>query len=180
MKYDFALLRFAEDPNISDRGYWYLTDLPLQAGERVLAPVGVHDRLQCAVVERTLSAAEEDAPYDLRTVKRVEAKYGARKLVAGGTEALEFGGMRYDRKHFTRFGKVLWTPAPPEDLSEFAAYGVTKTAVRDVGELARANGGVLLTGEEGRRMFELLAEFCRGKKTESGGETAALLREKLL
>ena len=61
MKYDFALLRFAEDKNISDRGYWYLSGFPVAAGERVLAPVGMHDRLQCAVVERSLSAAAEDA-----------------------------------------------------------------------------------------------------------------------
>ena len=180
MKYDFALLRFAEDKNIADRLYWYLTDFPVSVGEEVLAPIGMHDRLQCARVERTLAAEGKDAPYDVRLIKRLAARRGARKLVLGGAEFLEFGGLRYDEKHYTRFGRVLFSRELPADRTELNGYGITKIVENgDLGELARANGGVLLIGEEGERAFAALISFCRGK-TELGGETAALLREKLL
>ena len=80
----FAALRFAEDGNLSDRTYWYRCDFALSPGERVLAPVGPHDRLQRAVVERVLEAGAENAPYDLRLIKSVAARDGARLLRAGG------------------------------------------------------------------------------------------------
>lgn len=189
MKYDFALLRFAEDKNISDRGYWYLSGFPVAAGERVLAPVGMHDRLQCAVVERSLSAAAEDAPYDVRLIKRIAAKYGARRIAAGETELVEFGGIRYDEKHFTRFRKIVFCEALPSDLSAIFAYGVTKTLQMSADdpalyeEIARANGCVLLVGEEGKRAAKRLVFFVRGQDDLSAlgipEETARLLEEKL-
>ena len=134
----FAALRFAEDINISDRTYWYLTDFPVKAGERVLAPVGMHDRLQRAVVERVVDAEEKDAPYDVRLLKRVAAKEGARKLTAGGEVFRELGGVRYDEKHYTRLGRVLVgeRAASAAARAELAAYGVTEWYDADGGETA--------------------------------------------
>ena len=77
-------MRFIEDENISDRVYWYLSERTCSAGELVLAPVGARSRLQLARVERTLSCEVQDAPYDMRLIKRVEAAYGERRPVFGG------------------------------------------------------------------------------------------------
>lgn len=181
MKALFAALRFCEDKNLADRLYWYLSEVPLSAGEKVLAPVGMHDKLQCAEVVRTVEAEEGEAPYDVRLIKRVAAKYGARKLVLGGREFLEFGGVKYDQKHYTRFGQVLLTGSAPPDREELLACGVTKViSDGDLEEVARTSGCVLLTGEAGRRAFEALLAFCRGGEIGIGGDTASLLREKLL
>ena len=133
----FAALRFAEDANLSDRAYWYRCPFPVRVGERVLAPVGVHNRLQRAEVGRVLEGAEEDAPYDARLIKCVAARAGARKLSAGGQAFYELGGVRYDEKHYTRFGRVLVGGAAPkgEARGTLAAYGVA--APRNKIQLAR-------------------------------------------
>ena len=80
----FAALRFTEDENIRDRVYWYRCPFGTRAGERVLAPVGSHDRLQCARVERVLLAEEGDAPYDPALLKDVAAPLGARSFLWEG------------------------------------------------------------------------------------------------
>lgn len=185
MKRDFAALRFTEDPNLADRVYWYLAEFPLALGERVLAPVGSHDRLQAARVERTLSADEKDAPYDLRLIKRVAAKYGARKLVCNERELLEFGGVRYDGKHYTPFGKLLLAKEPPE--LPYSAYGAEKLLAIPASdpalylEIARTAGVVLLFGEEGEKAFRNLYALLREESAPQGidGETLRLLTEKL-
>ena len=188
MIYEFAALRFTEDVNISDRVYWYLSEFPVKVGDRVLAPVGSHDRLQSAVVERTLSALEKDAPYDLRLIKRIAAKSGARKLVAGGMEYLEFGGVRYDEKHFTPFGKILLAKAKSKTTDELRTYGVTEIFEDETPEvyeeIARSRGCVLLCGEAGERIFQALLNLARGINQplydlDVDRATVELLKEKL-
>lgn len=169
MKYDFAALRFAEDENIKDRVYWYLADFPVKEGEEVLAPVGVHDRLQKARVERTASADEKDAPYDLRLIKRVAAKFGARKLVLGGVELIEFGGVKYDAKHYTRFGHLLYAESVPtiEELKDYGIDTVFEAPMSEDDKIYRALIGgheVLLVGGEGREIMRTLLAFLRGEK----------------
>lgn len=187
MKRDFAALRFAEDGNISDRVYWYLAEFPVKEGERVLAPVGVHDRLQCAVVERTLCAEEENAPYDMSLLKRIASREGARKLTLCGQELLEFGGVKYDKKHFTRFGKAVLAreePAPALFVYGFRLLrGPVDGALFEA--LAAADECAVLFGEEGKAAFERLYSFARGKEealTALGTteETCFRLKEKLL
>lgn len=132
----YAALRFAEDENIADRIYWYACGFPVSAGERVLAPVGPRDRLQRAVVERTLEGTEADAPYDPRLIKQVVAKAGARRLSVGGEDFVELGGVRYDRKHYTRFGCVVaGRRLPSEAGEELSAYGVVRFLDADTAEL---------------------------------------------
>ncbi len=185
MKRTFAALRFTEDENLAGRVYWYLTEFSLSLGERVLAPVGSHDRLQAARVEKVLICEEKDAPYDLALLKRVAAKYGARKLTLDGAEMLEFGGVRYDEKRYTPFGKLLLVKQCPKERTELSAYGVTKTLFLSAddpalyGEIAHTTGGVLLVGEEGEKAFRRLYALLRGAETELDGETKGLLSEKL-
>ena len=70
----FAALRFYKDLNIGDRLYWYLSEFPVCAGEKVFAPVGTRNRLQKAIVERTAKADKENAPYDISLIKKIEAR----------------------------------------------------------------------------------------------------------
>lgn len=174
MKYDFAALRFTEDENIADRVYWYRCDFPVTQGEGVLAPVGSHNRLQFARVERTLSATEENAPYDLRLIKCVAAKYGARKLVVGRAVCYELGGIRYDGKHFTRFKRVLFTEFPEEfsdgERAALREYGVTDI-VSDFGE--RSGGCVLLKGRGAKSRAE---EILSAVRTQEDGIWSRRLR----
>ena len=186
---NFAALRFAEDENISGRIYWYLCEVPVKPGDRVLAPVGFRNRLQAAIVERTLFAERENAPYNPGFIKSVAAECGARKLLADGCECLELGGVRYAKKHFTPFGRILLTRTMPKRLEELRAYGVTEIldcaedgAVYD--KIARAKGCVLLVGTDGERVFQKLLDLARGinKPLYDLGvktQTVELLREKL-
>lgn len=187
MEYRFAALRFSADVNLSDKIYWYLCPFCAKAGDSVLAPVGIHNRLQAAVVERVLFAEERDAPYDLRLIKEVSAPCGARKLVADGREYLEFGGVKYDEKHYTPFGKLLWTGGSPSLTEGLRAYGVEKVLFgaekENFEELSRAKECLLVCGGEGKRMFEALYALLGGRNRflyDIGlkRETVALLEEK--
>lgn len=103
----YVALRFAEDANVADRTYWYRCPFPVAEGERVFAPLGAHDRLQRAQVERVLPA-QADPPYDVSFLKDVAAKCGAYRRRMGEETLFETGGVAYDGKHFTRYGKVLF------------------------------------------------------------------------
>lgn len=98
----FALVCFREDKNISDRSYWYRASFPLAAGEEVLCPVGSHDRLQLGVVEQVLETDPDHAPYDLRFIKEIAQKKGARWVRRESLIFKDLGGVRYDEKHFTQ------------------------------------------------------------------------------
>lgn len=191
MEHRFAALRFWEDKNISDKIYWYLCDLPVKEGERVLAPVGAHNRLQAAVIEKLISAEEEEAPYDLRLIKSTAAVLGARKLQGDGVLCLELGGMKYDSKHYTRFSVVLLSHQAPGRMEELKTYGVKKIfspqdSFEEVyGQMARLCGCALLTGNGGAKIFQELEQLARGdvRPILSSGvslETVRLLQEKIL
>ncbi len=127
MPFDFALLRFTEDENIAERVYWYLCDGDLSAGDRVLAPVGSHNRLQLARVEKVLRAEEKGAPYQISLLKRVTAKYGARRIpLSFAKNCRELGGIRYGEKFFTRYNVFLRSdfPTDREDVKLLRNYGV--------------------------------------------------------
>ena len=169
MKYDFAALRFTEDENLRGRVYWYLIGFPAEEGEEVLAPVGPHDRLQKARVERLLSACEEDAPYDVRFIKRAAAKYGERTVDVDGVPCLEFGGVRCDGRHFTRFGVLLSAEETPDlhGLGAYADLAVFVSPKADDERVFRAvalGHGALLVGGEAAGIFDILLSLAKGEK----------------
>ena len=170
-KFTFAALRFTEDANIADNVYWYACALPVQAGERVLAPVGTHNRLQCARVERVVTAFGENAPYDIRLIKEVEAKLGARAIRAGESVCYELGGVRYDEKRYTRFRRILYTPVKEFTAQERAAlfeYGVTHfieagaDCEAEIAAALKGGGCVLVTGTHARKTAEQIIANLRG------------------
>ena len=190
MKRLFAALRFVEDGNIADRVYWYLAEAPLKEGEFVFAPVGLNNRLQRARVEKLLSAEEENAPYDVRLLKRVAARCDGRKLTMDGICCYEFGGARYDEKRYTAFGRVLVSEEIPQALAELRTYGVTETlapaecgAAETVRGILRARGCVLVCGGGAAQTAKTLIAFLRGEGSEIAeflsAEECRLLKEKL-
>lgn len=184
--YGFAALRFIEDENIEDRVYWYLTELALKTDDLVLAPVGAHNRLQLARVERTFCGETEDAPYDVRLLKKVEAKYGERKLFFGGAVCCELGGVRYDFKRYTRYSRILFTDIEelsPEAEKDAFAYGVRETVSSErkdaLQRLARAEGCVLLYGVRAAEQIRTVLAAVRGGEHGLDEETASAFRKKL-
>ncbi len=174
----FCALRFTEDANLSSRVYWYLTDLPLAEGDLVLAPVGVHDKLQRARVERT--AKENAPPYDPALCKRVAARAGARGFCVNGVRFFDVGGVRYDDRHYVRFGRAIFSDEEAELSEELLSYGV-KSAVSAEGdpldvleEIARAEGCILVRGKGAFGAAEELLRVLRG-----GGDVSAPLRARL-
>jgi len=154
----YVALRFFEDGNLADRVYWYLCDLTVTVGERVLAPVGSHDRLQLASVERVQST-EGTAPYDVRLMKHVAARYGVHALsLKSGFVCRELGGFRYDYKRFTRFGKLLSAEGIPseQDRSELLEYGIGGIFVLQGGE------DVFLESGEAQRTLNAVAATKTG------------------
>ncbi len=187
MKYLFAALRFFEDGNISDRVYWYLCDFHMKAGDEVFAPVGMRSRLQKARVERVLSAGEEDAPYDVALCKHVAARCDDdRTRAAGEFTCLDMGGIRYDEKRYTAFGRVLVSDKTPQTLSVSEELGADEAVCADdAGEalhaLLKAHGRVLLYGKEAKKTARLLLRLARGEEIGYGltARECAALAEKL-
>ncbi|MGN1103699.1 MAG: hypothetical protein ACI4QI_02370 [Candidatus Coproplasma sp.] len=72
----FVALEFPQDINVAGRLFWYgCRDRSVTEGDWVLAPLGRHNRLQKAIVRKTLLATEEDAPYPIHIIKYVRCRY---------------------------------------------------------------------------------------------------------
>ncbi len=187
MKYLFAALRFFEDGNISDRVYWYLCDFAVKAGDEVFAPVGMRSRLQKARVERVLSAEKEDAPYDVALCKHVAAACGGGRMrTAGEFKCYETGGVKYDEKRYTAFGRALVSDKNPQTLSVLAELGVEESVCADdagdaLHALIKTRGRVLLYGKEARKTARILLLLARGEEVGYGltARECAVLAEKL-
>ncbi len=189
MKRLFAALRFCGDKNIADKVYWYLCGFAVSSGERVLAPVGAHNRLQCARVEQTKETDEQNAPYDMRLIKKVAAKYGARGRRLGGFVSRDLGGVRYDNKHYTRYGVFLLSEsAPPETERLKSRYGVLPLEIEGratsalYARLAREKECVLLYGSGAEEAAENLLALACGEDISDLGitqEEYCLLKNKL-
>ena len=71
----FAALEFPNDINVAGRLFWYgCRDQSIAEGDWVLAPLGRHNRLQKAIVQKTLWATEEEAPFPIHIIKYVKCR----------------------------------------------------------------------------------------------------------
>ncbi len=183
MKRLFCALRFTEDENLAGRTYWYVCDFPAEEGESVLAPVGSRNGLQRAVVERIKLCEERDAPYDMRLIKRVEARAGERLLTADGVRCVELGGVKYDAKRYTRFRRVLVSEQIPQRTEELKAYGVARILAADGDVFAALLGGegcALVCGAGAKQTGETLLRAARGEQTGLAAPLAGALAELLV
>ena len=180
-EYLFAALRFFEDENLANRTYWYESGFLPAEGEEVLAPVGAHNGLERARVERVLKTDAAHAPYDPALVKRIEARYGARRLAAGECVCFELGGLKYDEKRYTRFRRALFCAGEPngEEREILREYGVQEFLYGDENALLRAAAAcgncALLCGEHARGAAETLLKYVRGESAPQ--ELQTLVRE---
>lgn len=70
----FAAVEFENDPNVRGYIYWYLCpDESVKFGNRVLAPLGRHNRIQEGVVRYVKFATEDAAPFPIHMIKRIQS-----------------------------------------------------------------------------------------------------------
>lgn len=172
----FAALRFTEDENLAGRVYWYIAPFPVKDGERVFAPVGPHDRLQLARVERTEAFSEEEAPYPAILCKRILARENGREVKEG---VFDLGGVRYDDRHYTRFHRLLIAKREADG----DGLAVKRISVDEEGWLfAAAEEGTcaLLYGGTVKEAASLILRIVRGEDVEEVSPSVLIsLRQKM-
>lgn len=96
----------------------------------------------------------EHSPYDVRYLKTVAAKCGAFRRKIDGQIVYETGGLAYDEKRFTRFGRVLFGDW------EGVAVGVTPVRADEVcaalEKLLLTDGCALLTGRAAATAVQMM------------------------
>ncbi len=134
---EYVGLQFVYDPNICNKVYWYYNiRFDLKVGDRVIAPIGVHDKLQCAKICKIVHAEGFDGVkfysepiVNNKWIRYVEMPYNRRRIKLSVTEnTRELGGFFYDFKHITFFKRFLRSDAPfmssIEADAKLSDYGV--------------------------------------------------------
>lgn len=68
----FVAIDFIDDDNVKGYLYWYICEFEdVAEGDRVVAPLGRHNKLQEAVVRRIRYAEEYNAPYPVHSIKYI-------------------------------------------------------------------------------------------------------------
>lgn len=68
----FVWVQFPDDPNVCDMKYWYLCPFDgASAGDRVIAPLGRHNRTQEGVICEVRITEEYNAPFPLYLIKSI-------------------------------------------------------------------------------------------------------------
>ncbi|MGN0808104.1 MAG: hypothetical protein ACI4MN_06650 [Candidatus Coproplasma sp.] len=143
----FVALEYPDDINVAGRLFWYgCRDESIAEGDYVLAPLGRHNRLQKAIVCKTLWATQEQAPYPLHIIKYVKCRYGERENVqnSGMVPEIEIKDIArctdginvYDEGNCIAYGKdspkfkkicAVWT-GMMEFARQMPAFGVSLNA----------------------------------------------------
>jgi len=70
----FTAVEFPDDPNVKGYNFWYLCLFDgAEEGDRVIAPLGRHDRLQEGVIRIVRYAEEGNAPYPMHSIKKIRS-----------------------------------------------------------------------------------------------------------
>ncbi len=68
----FVRVYFPDDPNVCDMKYWYLCPFDgASPGDRVIAPLGRHNRTQEGVICEVRITEEYNAPFPLYLIKSI-------------------------------------------------------------------------------------------------------------
>lgn len=68
----FVSVEFPDDENVVGRTYWYLCKFEgAEEGDRVQAPLGRHNRIQCGVIRAVIYAEMENSPYPWYLIKDI-------------------------------------------------------------------------------------------------------------
>lgn len=69
----FAAIDFVDDNNVKGYLYWYICEFDdVVEGDRVIAPLGRHNKLQEAVVRKIRYEEEYNAPYPVHSIKYIK------------------------------------------------------------------------------------------------------------
>lgn len=143
MKNYVCTVEFVRDKNLINRVYWYRSDFPIEVGDEIVAPIGVHNKLQSGVVRSVYieekngelvrvkpshslfsvgSGGRVRAPYPIDKLKTVVCKYGYRRVkIPSCRNVCDLGGLFYDERHLTAYGNFLRGDIPSGDLF---VYGI--------------------------------------------------------
>ena len=68
----FAAVEFVDDPNVVGYYYWYLCEIPdVKVNDKVIAPLGRHNKLQEGIVRKVIFEDEFNAPFPLHSIKYI-------------------------------------------------------------------------------------------------------------
>lgn len=77
----FVWVEFPDDPNVAGMKYWYVCDIDgAEVGDRVIAPLGRHNRTQEGVIREVRITEDYNAPFPLYLIKSI------RKLIKKSKE----------------------------------------------------------------------------------------------
>ena len=130
----------------------------------MFAPVGMRNRLQKAVVERTLEADGEHAPYDIRFIKEIASRCETRSFVLGGSICTDLGGIRYDDRHYTRFHRVAFCFGLNEEGTREAVSCGYALLQADENEIIPQTERALLVGERAKEYARAVIAAARGEE----------------
>lgn len=67
----FVAIEFVDDPNVVGNVYWYHCDDKTAAvGDRIVAPLGRHNREQIGIIRTVLFATREKSPFPFIYIKK--------------------------------------------------------------------------------------------------------------
>lgn len=188
MDYFICSLEFEMDKNLLHRKYMYKVYFRADLGEKLVAPVGPHNKLQIGVVKelfvleeeklyRVLPAYSESSSkdgarlkYPLSAMKSVVCKYSFRKAaITDCVNARDLGGVLYDGKHLTAYGGFVRADIPRKPPSDynFAAVFYFSDEILPLGDNARRFPVLYRPYEGGRERLSSEIPFL--KKLFAGG-----------
>ena len=69
----FVAVNFINDPIVAGYPFWYYCEFrEAEVGDRVIAPLGRHDRPQEGVILEVRFATEDRAPFPFDRIKRIQ------------------------------------------------------------------------------------------------------------
>jgi len=185
-------LEFERDINLLRRKYLYRVSFRADIGDKLVAPVGPHNKLQIGAVKelfvlqddllyRILPAYSESSSndgarlrYPLSAMKSVICRYSFRRAsIPDCVNARDLGGVLYDERHLTAYGSFVRSDIPrkpPSDFS-FSAIFYFSDEILLLGENARRFPVLYRPYEGGRkRLSEKFPFFKRGSVETDSGE----------
>jgi len=133
-------LEFENDENLLGRKYMYRVDFKVVAGDKLVAPIGVHNKLQVGVVKQVFllrgnllyllspegdfnadkGESVERLGYPLSAIKSAVCRYSFRRAaIPDCVNARDLGGVFYDKKHLTSYGNFVRADIPRKDITDF-------------------------------------------------------------
>lgn len=67
----YVRVQFVDDENVKFNLYWYLSDIDVKIGDRVVAPLGRHNHRQIGIVRAIEYVNEYNTPFPLYLTKYI-------------------------------------------------------------------------------------------------------------